>query len=150
MDGDTQVLTSMICLITQLQMGKCMHDTTAASTPAAWASMRSRRAGADRECRACLQCCLNPSSSTNRVTYPVRNLYNSTGTIQHMYHRTLHSTHSVCLSFQGQHKARPIGSSARKAGDMSKAKFQSVKQTSYSQCIGMQHLIVAMMRCYAA
>lgn len=109
---DTQVPTSTICLTIQLQMGNCLHKITAASTPAACASMRSRRAGADRECRACLQCCLNPSSSTNRVTYPVRNLYNSTGTIDHMYHRTLHSADSACLSFQGQHKATPMSSSA--------------------------------------
>lgn len=137
---DTQVLISMICLITQLQIGKCMHDIT----PAACASMRSRRAGADRECRASLQCCLNPSSSTNRVTYPVRNLYNSTGIMKHMYHRTLHSTDCACLFFQGQHKARPMGSSALEKLETCQ------KQTRYSECIRMQHLIVAMMRCYAA
>ncbi len=121
---DTQVLTSMICLITQLQMENCMRDTTAASTPAACASMRSRRAGADRECRACLQCCLNPSSSTNRVTYPVRNLYNSKGTIKHMYHRSLHSTDSACLSFQGQHTARPMGSALAKLETCQKQTFE--------------------------
>ena len=119
---DTQVLTSMICLITQLQMGKCVHDTTAASTPAACASMRSRRAGADRECRACLQCCLNPSSSTNRVTYPVRNLYNSIGTMKHTYHGTLHSTDSACLHSKGSTRQDPWAAAPLQTGDMSKAK----------------------------